>query len=179
MNFKELSQLEIRKPYTVQNLFNENFCVNFLTVNDRKTLDDSFLIEGESFSLYSFEDGSFVFDKSSEDIFSMVKETFNELFENKKTVFLSTVSFNTEDELTLSVMEDEKDRVLMAGYVSVLFNIIFSKYGMKVSYAAFHSEQESEEGTEYPHMHFILSSENDNEALKQFFEDFSENIEDE
>lgn len=179
MTLKELSEIEIRNPFTVQSLFNENFFVNFLTVNDKDKLTKDFLIDGESYSLFSVEDGSFIFEKSNEDIFDIVKEIINCLFESKKTVFLSTIGFNSDDNITLSVMENESDRVLMCTYIKTMFDLVFEKYNMKTSYAAFHARQVNDGKVELPHLHIILSSESDNESLEQFLKDFSSNIEDE
>ncbi len=179
MMFSELSKIEIRKPFTVATLFDENFYVNFKNVFEKEGLIKDIIVSGSSFSLTSLEDGEFIFEECGTKMNEEVTEKLNSLFENENQVILVTAGFSEDNAVCESVMDDEKDRILMCAYIKTLFDIFFKRYGMENEYAVFHSTQITGEYVELPHVHCVLCCEKENEGYQKFLEDFKDNIFDE
>lgn len=179
MMFSQLSKIEIRKPFTVSSLFNENFYVEFKNVFDKEKIIDDILVSGNSYSLSSLEDNEFVFEEITKDLSDKITIKLKKIEESENQVILVTTGFSEDNPICTSVMDDEKDRILMCAYIQTLFDIFFTKYEMKEEYAIFHWQQITGEVVELPHIHIILSCDKQSQGFSHFCEDFKDNIFDE
>ncbi len=179
MMFSQLSKIEIRKPFTVSSLFNENFYVEFKNIIDKTKLTEDIIVSGNSYSLSSLEDNEFVFEEITKDLSEKIGDKIKSIAENERAAVLVTTGFSEDNPICISVMDDEKDRILMCAYIKTLFDIFFKKYEMKSEYAIFHHQQINEEIVELPHIHIILTCDKDSEGFSRFCEDFKDNIFDE
>lgn len=179
MMFSELCALEIRKPFTVSSLFDENFYVNFKIMFSVESLIEEILVSGSSYSLCSLEDGEFVFEECGTKINEEVRKKLTEEGGDKSQMILVTAGYSEDNPICTSVMDDEKDRILMCAYIKTLFDIFFKKYGFKNIYSILHHQQINGEFIELPHVHCVLKSPQGNEGYELFTRDFSDNIFDE
>lgn len=179
MIFSELRKTEIRKPFTVGSLFDENFYVNFKNIYEKESLVDDIIVEGNTYILSSLENDEFIFEEMDEDKINGTKEKIDSLFETERKMILITTGFSEDNAICESVMTDEKDRVLMCAYIKTMFEIFLKSYDFKCDFSIFHAEQINGEYVELPHVHIIISCEKDNGKMEKFNEDFRDNIFDE
>ena len=175
MTLRELKEYKVSPPFSVSEIFNENFYINVNVGFSLEKVFDVIFSSSDIYSLFDIENSSFEFERmDSENLDTMRIYLSNE--DEEKEYIVITLLYDSNNDAVRYIMEDKERRIYILCYAQKLFSIILKRYGIETLWGVFHENEENGDGEEENHAHFIFTYDKENVKFSDFARDFKDLI---
>lgn len=175
MTLRELKEYKVSPPFTVSEIFNENFYINVNLGFNLEKVYDVIFCSSDIYSIFDIENNSFEFERMDSEKLDTMRIYLSNEDEGRQYIVL-TLLYDSNNDAVRYIMEDKERRIYILCYAQKLFSIILKRYGIQTLWGVFHENEENGDGKEENHAHFIFTYDKEDVKFSDFARDFKDLI---